>query len=106
MFVRVSFNVFVCHVCDLLSDDVWHVFVVLNCLCLCVFVMYCVLVYGASVRVLFVLCLCVFMCLCVACVIYCVMRYGMLFVLCCDCVCLVVASFVCGLLCDAVLFVF
>ena len=38
VFVRVSFNVFVCHVCDLLSDDVWHVFVVLNCLCLCVFV--------------------------------------------------------------------
>ena len=50
MFVRVSFNVFVCHVCDLLSDDVWLVSVVLICLCLRVFVNVCVCCFRCLLR--------------------------------------------------------
>ena len=56
--------VLVCFVCDVLCDVVWCV------------------VCG-----LFVLCVCVFLCLSAVFLVYGVMRYGVLFVLCCVCGC-------------------
>ena len=63
MFVRVSLNVFVCGVCDLMCDGVWLVCCAFVVVCDCVLLLLineCVLVCEVLCDVLWCLCCCVY----------------------------------------------